>query len=159
MITLDRIGIKLDNFSLDNITLTVEDGEFFILLGPSGVGKTALLEAVAGLNPVCGGRTLLDGRDVTALPPEARCAVEAERAFLARLGGGCLAPATAHATLDGERMRIESLVGDLVGRRILREAGEGPRENGAAIGVELAERLLESGGCRLTWNSPRLSKF
>jgi len=72
MITLDRIGIKLDDFSLDNITLTVEDGEFFILLGPSGVGKTALLEAVAGLNPVCGGRTLLDGRDVTALPPEAR---------------------------------------------------------------------------------------
>jgi ABC-type Fe3+/spermidine/putrescine transport system ATPase subunit len=72
MITLDRIGIKLDDFSLDDITLTVEDGEFFILLGPSGVGKTALLEAVAGLNPVRRGRTLLDGRDVTALPPEAR---------------------------------------------------------------------------------------
>jgi ABC-type Fe3+/spermidine/putrescine transport system ATPase subunit len=72
MISLDRIGLKLGDFSLDDISLTVEDGEFFILLGPSGVGKTALLEAVAGLNPVHDGRVLLDGHDVTSTPPEAR---------------------------------------------------------------------------------------
>lgn len=72
MITLDRIALRLGDFSLDDISLSVEDGEFFVLLGPSGVGKTALLEAAAGLNPVRGGRVLLDGRDVTPLPPEAR---------------------------------------------------------------------------------------
>ena len=72
MISLDRISLKLEDFSLDDISLAVEDGEFYILLGPSGVGKTALLEAATGLNPVSGGRVLLDGRDVTPLPPEAR---------------------------------------------------------------------------------------
>jgi len=72
VIALDRIGLALGEFSLDDISLSVEDGEFFILLGPSGVGKTALLEAVAGLNPIRNGRVILDGRDVTDLPPEAR---------------------------------------------------------------------------------------
>ena len=72
MISLDRIGLDLGNFSIDDVSLSVEDGEFFILLGPSGVGKTAVLEAVAGLNPVRDGRVILDGRDVTPLPPEAR---------------------------------------------------------------------------------------
>jgi len=72
MIALDRIGIALGEFSLSDISLSIEDGEFFILLGPSGVGKTALLEAVVGLNRVRRGRVLLDDRDVTSLPPEAR---------------------------------------------------------------------------------------
>jgi ABC-type Fe3+/spermidine/putrescine transport system ATPase subunit len=72
MIRLDSIGITLGTYSLARISLLVEDGEYFILLGPSGVGKTALLEAVAGLNPIRSGRVLLDGTDVTGLPPEAR---------------------------------------------------------------------------------------
>ncbi len=72
MITLDRIGIGLGHFSLTDISLSVEDGEYFILLGPSGVGKTALLETVAGLVRAKSGRIFLDGADVTAMPPEAR---------------------------------------------------------------------------------------
>ena len=72
MISLEQIRLELGNFALDDISLSVEDGEFFILLGPSGVGKTALLEAVAGLNRINGGRVLLDGCDVTFMPPEAR---------------------------------------------------------------------------------------
>jgi ABC-type Fe3+/spermidine/putrescine transport system ATPase subunit len=72
MISLDRIGFALGNFSLTDISLSVEDGEYFILLGPSGVGKTTLLEAVAGLVPVGSGRVLLDRLDVTHQPPEAR---------------------------------------------------------------------------------------
>ena len=72
MISFEGVGLRLDDFSLDDISLSVEAGEFYILLGPSGVGKTALLEAAAGLNPVHGGRVLLEGRDVTLLPPEAR---------------------------------------------------------------------------------------
>ena len=72
MITLDRLGIVLGSFSLSGISLSVEDGEYFILLGPSGVGKTALLEAVAGLVPIQSGRVLLDRLDVTGRPPEAR---------------------------------------------------------------------------------------
>ncbi len=72
MISLERIGLRLGDFSLDDISLKVEDGEFFILLGPSGAGKTALLETVAGLVRPRTGRILLDGNDVTRLPPESR---------------------------------------------------------------------------------------
>ena len=72
MITLDHIGLSLGDFSLSDVSLSVDDGEYFLLLGPSGVGKTALLETVAGLVRAKNGRVLLDGADMTALPPEAR---------------------------------------------------------------------------------------
>lgn len=72
MISLEKIGVSAGSFSLKDISLRVEESEYFILLGPSGVGKTLLLESVAGLARVNGGRILLDGRDVTRLPPEAR---------------------------------------------------------------------------------------
>jgi ABC-type Fe3+/spermidine/putrescine transport system ATPase subunit len=66
------MSVSAGSFSLEEISLHIEDGEYFILLGPSGVGKTLLLESIAGLARVSGGRILLDGRDVTRLAPEAR---------------------------------------------------------------------------------------
>lgn len=77
-------------------------------------------------------------------PPTATCTA-AERAFLRRLGGGCLAPATAHAVLDGGRIRVEAMVGDPDGRRLLREGAEGLATDGESIGELLAERLLARG--------------
>lgn len=77
--------------------------------------------------------------------PTATCTA-AERAFLRRLGGGCLAPATAHAVLEGARIRVEAMVGDPDGRRLLREGEEGPASEGDAIGERLADRLLARGG-------------
>jgi multiple sugar transport system ATP-binding protein len=52
--------------------LAIEEGEFVVLLGPSGCGKTTTLRMVAGLEEPSSGRVLLDGRDVTALPPSRR---------------------------------------------------------------------------------------
>ncbi|ARW47663.1 sulfate/molybdate ABC transporter ATP-binding protein [Acetobacter pasteurianus] len=46
---------------LDNINLTVEDGAFIALVGPSGAGKTSLLRAIGGLSPVYEGQLLIDG--------------------------------------------------------------------------------------------------
>jgi iron(III) transport system ATP-binding protein len=57
---------------LKDITLTVAPGEFFALLGPSGSGKSTLLRLIAGFNQHNRGRLLLDGRDITGIPPHAR---------------------------------------------------------------------------------------
>jgi len=52
--------------------LQVEDGEFIVLVGPSGCGKTTSLRMLAGLETVTEGTILVDGRDVTDVPPRAR---------------------------------------------------------------------------------------
>ena len=57
---------------LRGVSLTIETGKFVTLLGPSGCGKTTTLRIVAGLTAPDGGRVLLDGADITALPPEKR---------------------------------------------------------------------------------------
>lgn len=54
---------------LRDINLKVEPGEFFALLGPSGSGKSTLLRLIAGFNRNQAGRVLIDGRDVSAVPP------------------------------------------------------------------------------------------
>lgn len=58
--------------ALDDVSLTVREGEFISLLGPSGSGKTTLLMSLAGFNKPTAGRILLDGQDITAKEPEDR---------------------------------------------------------------------------------------
>ena len=57
---------------LDNVSLDVERGEMVALLGSSGCGKTTLLRSIAGFVTPSKGRIVVDGRDITGLPPEAR---------------------------------------------------------------------------------------
>lgn len=57
---------------VNNVSLEIGDGEFFVLLGSSGSGKTTVLSMIAGLTPVDSGRILLHGRDVTSLPTQQR---------------------------------------------------------------------------------------
>jgi spermidine/putrescine transport system ATP-binding protein len=58
--------------AVDQVTLTVEQGEIFSLLGPSGCGKTTLLRILAGFEQPDSGRVILGGKDVTDLPPYER---------------------------------------------------------------------------------------
>jgi multiple sugar transport system ATP-binding protein len=58
--------------AVDDVSLTVADGEFMVLLGPSGCGKTTLLRSIAGLEQINGGRIVIGDRDVTELPPRRR---------------------------------------------------------------------------------------
>ncbi len=58
--------------ALDNVSFAVKKGQFFSLLGPSGCGKTTLLRIVAGFERPDSGRVLLDGIDITNLPPNKR---------------------------------------------------------------------------------------
>ncbi|GAC1313923.1 MAG: ABC transporter ATP-binding protein [Chloroflexota bacterium] len=55
-----------------DVSLTIEDNEFMVLLGPSGCGKTTLLRMIAGLEYPDSGRILIGGRDVTNVPPRNR---------------------------------------------------------------------------------------
>ena len=72
MIELVNINIELPEFSVKDVSLHVAEGEFFALLGPTGAGKTLLLEAIAGIVPVTSGNIRIRGVDVTHMPPEHR---------------------------------------------------------------------------------------
>jgi molybdate/tungstate transport system ATP-binding protein len=72
MIRVEDLNVSLLNFNLWDIHLTVEETEFFALMGPTGAGKTVLLEAIAGLIPIKSGRVFIGDREVTGLPPEKR---------------------------------------------------------------------------------------
>ncbi len=61
-----------DVVALDGIDLALAEGEFVSLLGPSGCGKTTALRLVAGFDRPDGGRILVDGKDVTGVPPNRR---------------------------------------------------------------------------------------
>ncbi|MEP0813081.1 MAG: ATP-binding cassette domain-containing protein [bacterium] len=69
---LRNVTKRLGGFELRDFSLTVGEGEYFVLLGPSGVGKSVLLETIAGLLPPDSGRILWKGTDVTGLPPNSR---------------------------------------------------------------------------------------
>lgn len=58
--------------AIDDVSLTVHEHEFLVLLGPSGCGKTTLLRAIAGLGMLDSGRIVIGGRDVTYLSPRER---------------------------------------------------------------------------------------
>ena len=58
--------------AVNDVNMTIGDGEFMVLVGPSGCGKTTLLRSIGGLEKVTGGRILLGDRDVTSLAPAQR---------------------------------------------------------------------------------------
>ena len=74
-------GITLENVTkafsggvvaVDDVNLTIEDGEFVVLVGPSGCGKSTLLRMIAGLEEITDGSIMIGDRDVTELPPPER---------------------------------------------------------------------------------------
>jgi ABC-type Fe3+/spermidine/putrescine transport system ATPase subunit len=72
MIKLDNLRVELCKFTLNDINLTIGDGEYFIIVGPTGAGKTVLLETIAGLNTVKSGAIWLKDREITDQKPEKR---------------------------------------------------------------------------------------
>jgi ABC-type Fe3+/spermidine/putrescine transport system ATPase subunit len=65
MLRLININRRLGDFALSDIDLEVSDGEYYVLLGRSGSGKTQLLELIAGLEQPDSGRIILDDADIT----------------------------------------------------------------------------------------------
>jgi len=65
MLSVRRICKSLGDLAIKDISFDVHPGQYFVLLGASGVGKSVLLETIAGLSQPDAGRVFLDGRDVT----------------------------------------------------------------------------------------------
>jgi ABC-type Fe3+/spermidine/putrescine transport system ATPase subunit len=73
LLELKNLTARFDSLiALDDLNLSVEEGEFLSLLGPSGCGKTTTIRLIAGFLSPSTGRILLEGRDITELPPEKR---------------------------------------------------------------------------------------
>ena len=72
MLKLDGICKRFGGFSMSDISLEISTGEYFVLLGPSGVGKTLLIEMIAGLARCDSGHVLWQSADITNSPPQSR---------------------------------------------------------------------------------------
>ncbi|MEM2071025.1 MAG: tungstate ABC transporter ATP-binding protein WtpC [Archaeoglobaceae archaeon] len=72
LLKVEDLSKSWKDFSLKRINFEIQKGEYFVILGPSGAGKTLLLEAIAGIFIPDSGRILLNGEDITEKPPEKR---------------------------------------------------------------------------------------
>ncbi len=72
MLKLINISKQFDRFSIRSVNLKIDENEYFVILGPSGAGKTVLLELTAGLMQPSEGDVAVEGACVTHLPPEKR---------------------------------------------------------------------------------------
>jgi ABC-type sugar transport system ATPase subunit len=72
MIEVRDFALRRGAFSIDGLSLKVDAGECLAIVGPSGAGKTLLVESILGIHLPAGGQVLIDGQEVTRLPPEQR---------------------------------------------------------------------------------------
>jgi ABC-type sugar transport system ATPase subunit len=72
MIEVKDLSLRLGDFHLKDINLSIRDGEYFVILGPTGAGKTVIMECVAGLHHVKKGGVYFNGADATHMVPEER---------------------------------------------------------------------------------------
>lgn len=149
--------------NLDTRLRKVRDGEFdAIVLAAAGLKRLGWLDAVTEYLPfsislpaIGQGALGIEARQQDPFVqdllrsldhPPTHTAVIGERALLDRLEGGCQVPVAAHATLEGDRLRLEGLVASTDGRRMIRHSIDGPAAEAGALGRQLADRLLDDGG-------------
>ena len=72
MIEIKDLSLTIGEFHLQDINLSIDNGEYFIVLGPTGAGKTVLIECIAGLHHIRKGEIWLNGNDITHMASEDR---------------------------------------------------------------------------------------
>jgi multiple sugar transport system ATP-binding protein len=120
-IVLDRVTKEFDNgfVAIDDVSLTVGDGEFIVLVGPSGCGKSTLLRMIAGLEEVTAGTVYIGGTDVTELAPRHRdiamvfqnYALYPHMDVRKNLGYGLKVRKTPHAEIERRVEQVADLLG------------------------------------------------
>lgn len=140
----------------------LDDGEFdAIILASSGLKRMEFDERISQILPpevslpangqgALGIEARLDDEELLALIKPLICdnttaCVQAERAFNRRLEGGCQVPIAAYALLDGDKIGLRGLVGQPDGKLVLRGERQGDASDPDAIGIALADELLEQG--------------
>lgn len=149
--------------NLDTRIRKLDDGEFdCIILASAGLNRLDLAHRITErldtevMLPAIGQGALgiefrTDDRQTRKLlaplhHEETALCVRAERAFLDRLEGGCQVPIGGYCTLEGGRLHLEGLVADESGKRVIRRSAEGDTSNPEAVGMGLAEEILQAGG-------------
>lgn len=129
---LIRLGLE------DRITQRLDPGVCLPAIGQGAIGIECRVsdERVNGLIAVLN-------------DPATQVCVSAERALNARLEGGCQVPIAGYATLAGETVVLDGLVGEPDGSRIIRDRVSGPGSQAVAIGRALAETLLSRGAASI----------
>lgn len=72
MIRIQNLCVRQGTFALDDVSFEVPQGEYAVLMGKTGSGKTTVLESICGLRPIMSGKIILHGEDVTRLKPSRR---------------------------------------------------------------------------------------
>jgi len=72
MLKVEHINKKLGEFKLKDITFQVKEGEYFVILGPTGTGKTIILETIAGIYSPDSGSIYINNINISKVPPECR---------------------------------------------------------------------------------------
>lgn len=72
MLRAEEISLTVGNFALREISLEIAPGEYFVLMGPTGSGKSLFVKCICGLSRPAAGRIFVDGKDVTAREPRFR---------------------------------------------------------------------------------------
>ena len=95
------------------------------------------------------GHVRIEGLIAPLADADSSARIGAERAMIARLGGGCQVPIAGFAELDGAGLRLRALVANVDGSTVLREEQHGPREHPERLGESVAGRLLARGADRI----------
>jgi hydroxymethylbilane synthase len=156
------LAIESVRGNLDTRLRKLDEGQYdAILLAAAGLNRLGWAERIAELLPadvmcpaVGQGALAIETVAGFALPPvlddaATHTAVLAERAVLHALGGGCQVPIGAHATVNGDRLRIQGIVAAADGSRIIRASAEGEAAKAAELGRSLAAELMELGAREL----------
>lgn len=72
MLLVEKVSLALGDFHINSLSLHIENPEYWVIIGPSGAGKTILLEMIAGIHRPTTGRVFIDGNDVTHYQPKDR---------------------------------------------------------------------------------------